>query len=153
MPFGQTRVRWSASRRRVPTEAVVFPSGTTESRGGGRVSLSPLDASRLPPRRLCPYPWPGAVYPYYSTPTGANSQPRGAQSSTGRRSLLFLRYFSHSRFYNLIFFLNHPPSLLDSRSHSEISASRLRSSFLPDFHRVPRSLRRGIYVPAQNSSG
>lgn len=43
------RVRWSASRRRVLTEAVVFPSGTTESPGGGRVRLPALDANHPSP--------------------------------------------------------------------------------------------------------
>lgn len=71
----ETRVRWGASRRRVPTEAVVFPSGSTESRGGGGRLTVPT-----PP----PFPYPRPQ----STPTGANSKPRGAQSSTGRRSPL-----------------------------------------------------------------
>lgn len=43
------RVRWGASRRRVPTEAVVFPSGSTVSRGGGgRVRLSVPTPSSFP---------------------------------------------------------------------------------------------------------
>lgn len=45
----ETRVRWGASRRRVPTEAVVFPSGSTESRGGGGRPTVPT-----PP----PFPYP-----------------------------------------------------------------------------------------------
>lgn len=77
------RVRWGASRRRVPTEAVVFPSGSTVSRRGSGASVGPH-----------PVVLPLPLF-QQSTPTGANSKPRGAQSSTGRRSHHFPRVRIH----------------------------------------------------------
>lgn len=48
---------------------------------------------------ILPLPFDRAqVYPYYFTPAGANPQPRGAQSSTGRRSTS-TGVVTHSRFY------------------------------------------------------
>lgn len=67
------RVRWTASRRRVPTEAVVFPTVPSTPKGGDRARLPTLDAGVSPSRDIYPHADARRSLPLLFTPcSGAN---------------------------------------------------------------------------------